>query len=39
MTLGRPLPPLLLTGRNQAIRGVAAVPAANALIARRFAMQ
>ena len=39
MTLGRPLPPLLLTGRNQAIRGVAAVPAANALIARRFTMQ
>lgn len=39
MALGRPLPALLLSARNLAIKGVAAVPAANALIARRFTMQ
>jgi 2-polyprenyl-6-methoxyphenol hydroxylase-like FAD-dependent oxidoreductase len=39
MALGRPLTDGLLALRNQAISGVAAVPAVNALIARRFTMQ
>lgn len=39
MALGRPLQEGLLTARNRAIGGVAAVPAVNALIARRFTMQ
>ena len=38
MALGRPLPDRLLAVRNRAIGGVAAVPALNALIARRFTM-
>ena len=38
MTLGRPLPAGLLAVRNRAIGGVAAVPAVNSLIARRFTM-
>jgi 2-polyprenyl-6-methoxyphenol hydroxylase-like FAD-dependent oxidoreductase len=38
MALGRPLPGGLLAARNRAIGGVAAVPAVNALIARRFTM-
>ncbi|MFE4228561.1 FAD-dependent oxidoreductase [Arthrobacter sp. NPDC056886] len=38
MALGRPLPDRLLAARNRAIGGVAAVPAVNALIARRFTM-
>ena len=38
MALGRPLPDGLLAVRNRAIGGVAAVPALNALIARRFTM-
>jgi 2-polyprenyl-6-methoxyphenol hydroxylase-like FAD-dependent oxidoreductase len=38
MALGRPLPDGLLAVRNRAIGGVAAVPAVNALIARRFTM-
>ena len=39
MALGRPLTDGLLALRNRAIGGVAAVPAVNALIARRFTMQ
>jgi 2-polyprenyl-6-methoxyphenol hydroxylase-like FAD-dependent oxidoreductase len=39
MALGRPLPAGLLRPRNAAIAGVAAVPAFNALVARRFTMQ
>ena len=39
MALGRPLADGLLAVRNRAIGGVAAVPALNALIARRFTMQ
>lgn len=38
MALGRPLPARLLALRNRAISGVAAVPAANSMIARRFTM-
>jgi 2-polyprenyl-6-methoxyphenol hydroxylase-like FAD-dependent oxidoreductase len=38
MALGRPLPEGLLAARNRAIGCVAAVPAVNALIARRFTM-
>jgi 2-polyprenyl-6-methoxyphenol hydroxylase-like FAD-dependent oxidoreductase len=38
MALGRPLSDGLLAARNRAIGGVAAVPAVNALIARRFTM-
>ncbi|SDL24549.1 2-polyprenyl-6-methoxyphenol hydroxylase [Arthrobacter sp. ov407] len=38
MALGRPLADGLLAVRNRAIGGVAAVPAVNALIARRFTM-
>ncbi|AXJ11151.1 NAD(P)/FAD-dependent oxidoreductase [Arthrobacter sp. PM3] len=38
MALGRPLPDRLLAARNCAIGGVAAVPALNSLIARRFTM-
>ena len=38
MALGRPLADSLLAVRNQAIGGVAAVPAVNAWIARRFTM-
>ncbi|RKR30264.1 FAD-dependent oxidoreductase [Arthrobacter oryzae] len=38
MALGRPLPDRLLALRNRAISGVAAVPAANSMIARRFTM-
>ena len=39
MALGRPLPDGLLRSRNAAIAGVAAIPALNALVARRFTMQ
>ncbi|QDY91095.1 FAD-dependent monooxygenase [Arthrobacter sp. UKPF54-2] len=39
MTLGRPLPGGLLAARNGAIAAVAAVPAANRFVARRFTMQ
>lgn len=39
MALGRPLPVGLLRPRNAAIACVAAVPAFNALVARRFTMQ
>jgi 2-polyprenyl-6-methoxyphenol hydroxylase-like FAD-dependent oxidoreductase len=39
MALGRPLPDGLLRPRNAAIAGVAAIPAFNALVARRFTMQ
>ena len=39
MALGRPLTDGLLAVRNRAIGGVAAVPAVNSLIARRFTMQ
>ena len=39
MALGRPLHGGLLAGRNGAIAAVAAVPAANRLVARRFTMQ
>ena len=39
MALGRPLPGALLGIRNHAIAAVAAVPAANAFVARRFTMQ
>jgi 2-polyprenyl-6-methoxyphenol hydroxylase-like FAD-dependent oxidoreductase len=39
MALGRPLPAGLLRLRNAAIASVAAVPAFNALVARRFTMQ
>jgi 2-polyprenyl-6-methoxyphenol hydroxylase-like FAD-dependent oxidoreductase len=39
MALGRPLPDGLLRSRNAAIAGVAAIPAFNALVARRFTMQ
>lgn len=39
MALGRPLPDGLLRPRNAAIAGVAALPAFNALVARRFTMQ
>jgi 2-polyprenyl-6-methoxyphenol hydroxylase-like FAD-dependent oxidoreductase len=39
MALGRPLPAGLLRPRNAAIAGVAAIPAVNALVARRFTMQ
>ena len=38
MALGRPLPDRLSAVRNRTIGGVAAVPALNALIARRFTM-
>ena len=38
MVLGRPLADALLAVRNRAIGGVAAVPAVNSLIARRFTM-
>ncbi|GAA2143997.1 NAD(P)/FAD-dependent oxidoreductase [Arthrobacter humicola] len=38
MALGRPLADGLLAARNRAIGGVAAVPAMNSLIARRFTM-
>ncbi len=38
MALGRPLTDGLLAVRNRAIGGVAAVPAVNSLIARRFTM-
>ncbi|MGO4804977.1 FAD-dependent oxidoreductase [Arthrobacter sp. 2MCAF15] len=38
MTLGRPLADGLLAVRNRAIGGIAAVPAVNSLIARRFTM-
>ena len=39
MALGRPLHGGLLAARNRAIAAVAAVPAANRLVARRFTMQ
>ncbi|MFF2317182.1 FAD-dependent oxidoreductase [Arthrobacter sp. NPDC058097] len=39
MALGRPLPDGLLRPRNAAIARVAAIPAFNALVARRFTMQ
>ena len=39
MALGRPLPARLLRPRNAAIARVAAIPAFNALVARRFTMQ
>ena len=39
MALGRPLHGGLLSARNGAIAAVAAVPAANRLVARRFTMQ
>lgn len=39
MALGRPLTDRLLALRNRGIAGVAAVPAVNSLIARRFTMQ
>ena len=39
MALGRPLHGGLLAARNAAIAAVAAVPAANRLVARRFTMQ
>lgn len=39
MALGRPLPGRLLAVRNRAISAVAALPALNLLIARRFTMQ
>ena len=39
MALGRPLPAGLLRARNAAIARAAAVPAFNALVARRFTMQ
>jgi 2-polyprenyl-6-methoxyphenol hydroxylase-like FAD-dependent oxidoreductase len=39
MALGRPLPGGVLRARNTAIAGVAAVPALNAFVARRFTMQ
>jgi 2-polyprenyl-6-methoxyphenol hydroxylase-like FAD-dependent oxidoreductase len=39
MALGRPLPGALLAARNRAIAVAGAVPAVNALAARRFTMQ
>lgn len=39
MTLGRPLSPPFLALRNGAIGGVAGIPPANKLVARRFTMQ
>ncbi len=39
MTLGRPLSGPLLTARNSAISAVAAFPALNSFVARRFTMQ
>ncbi len=39
MALGRPLPAGVLRARNTAIARVAAVPALNAFVARRFTMQ
>ncbi|HBH58237.1 MAG TPA: FAD-dependent monooxygenase [Arthrobacter bacterium] len=39
MTLGRPLAPPFLALRNRAIGGVASMPAANRMVARRFTMQ
>ncbi|MFC9332844.1 FAD-dependent oxidoreductase [Arthrobacter sp. NPDC057009] len=39
MALGRPLPNVLLRPRNAAIARAAAIPAFNALVARRFTMQ
>lgn len=39
MALGRPLPGPLLAARNRVISAVAALPALNLLIARRFTMQ
>lgn len=39
MTLGRPLGPPLLALRNGVIGGVAGIPPANKLVARRFTMQ
>ena len=39
MALGRPLPAGVLRARNTAIARVAAVPAFNALVAKRFTMQ
>ena len=39
MALGRPLPAGVLRARNTAIARVAAVPAFNAFVAKRFTMQ
>jgi 2-polyprenyl-6-methoxyphenol hydroxylase-like FAD-dependent oxidoreductase len=39
MALGRPLPAGLLRTRNAAIAGIAAAPALNTLVAKRFTMQ
>ncbi|HAP88985.1 MAG TPA: hypothetical protein DCR15_04075 [Arthrobacter bacterium] len=39
MKLGRPLAPPFLALRNRAIGGVASMPAANRMVARRFTMQ
>lgn len=39
MALGRPLPAGLLRMRNAAIAGIAAAPALNTLVAKRFTMQ